>query len=928
MCVFHRKLTLRFAAACAAWCLILDLAIGPAEADCTDPGFSWVHSFGNFNVEFGGAVSIGPGGAVAAAGGFGSAGLPAGSYQVNFNPGGSDVRTIAGGQDAFVTLLNADGSYGWTGDGGGMGMDEAVAVAVDSTGDVIVAGYFSDVANVAMDPFDLEFGVATGGPADRDVFVTKLSGAGANLWSRTLGGFEFDEPRAVEANGAGDLFVAGFFSGLAVDFDPTGGVDEHSSNGDADFFVMKLTAAGSYGWTRTFGGALADEAAGLLVDSAGDVVVTGSFSDAVDFNPASSGGEHASNGMTDAFVLKLQGSDGAYVWSRALGGPGADSGATLARDAANGIVVAGEVSHDDGGIDLDPTPGVDARSTIGDLDIFLVKLGSDGSYAWSQIMGGILPDSAISVAVNDAQNVVALGGVTGVVIGLGGGDEVAFEIPDVEGDYSLLAVFDSAGSAIVAHRLEGMGEMQPGGGEPETGQLISHDMAVDSSGDLLLTGAISGAVDFDPDGPGGEAVSNGNLDAFVSKLACDFSADDLDGDAVISLNDNCPLLFNPSQADADGDGVGDACDNCDQFNPDQAADFDSDGIPDACDECPNTSHLDLPRLYWVETGPNKVFRAEADGSCVMDAAPLLFVQGRAPRTAAVDRANGKLYVAEAMNGGFAARIWRANLDGSGFDDLDIRAHQAAASLPLLAEPTDVAVDPTGGKMYWIDRTMADIQRANLDGTGVEQVVSGLNFPAGMDIDPSGGMVYWAEVGVQKIRRRAADGSGAVQDVISGIFWPSGIAIDSGAGKIYFTDLISDNIRRANLDGTQVEVLVTGLSIGERIELDLVNGKMYWTDSFQDNIRVANLDGSGVSPLLTQRDGPLGLALSIPAGTPVLVGDCDGSGMVDVADVPCVVDVLLGNPTPSGADERSDVNQDASNDGADIAGFVQLVVGGP
>ncbi len=39
--------------------------------------------------------------------------------------------------------------------------------------------------------------------------------------------------------------------------------------------------------------------------------------------------------------------------------------------------------------------------------------------------------------------------------------------------------------------------------------------------------------------------------------ACDFI--DSDGDGVIDSLDNCPLVYNPSQADSDGDGVGDAC---------------------------------------------------------------------------------------------------------------------------------------------------------------------------------------------------------------------------------------------------------------------------------------------------------------------------------------------------------------------------------
>lgn len=35
---------------------------------------------------------------------------------------------------------------------------------------------------------------------------------------------------------------------------------------------------------------------------------------------------------------------------------------------------------------------------------------------------------------------------------------------------------------------------------------------------------------------------------------------DPDGDGVVSKNDNCPGIANPSQVDSDGDGYGDACD--------------------------------------------------------------------------------------------------------------------------------------------------------------------------------------------------------------------------------------------------------------------------------------------------------------------------------------------------------------------------------
>ena len=57
---------------------------------------------------------------------------------------------------------------------------------------------------------------------------------------------------------------------------------------------------------------------------------------------------------------------------------------------------------------------------------------------------------------------------------------------------------------------------------------------------------------------------------------------DGDGDSVVNINDNCPLVANTSQADWDHDGVGDACDNCPIVaNPDQA-DSDGNGVGNAC----------------------------------------------------------------------------------------------------------------------------------------------------------------------------------------------------------------------------------------------------------------------------------------------------------------------------------------------------------
>ena len=94
------------------------------------------------------------------------------------------------------------------------------------------------------------------------------------------------------------------------------------------------------------------------------------------------------------------------------------------------------------------------------------------------------------------------------------------------------------------------------------------------------------------------------------------------------------------------------------------------------------------------------------------------------------------------------------------------------------------------KMYWTDWFTGKVQRANLDGSEVEDLVIGMDRPIGIALDLTAGNMYWV---------RNSQGS-------------------SQTGKI----------QRAELDGSGVEVLVTsGLDDPIGIALDLVVGKMYW-----------------------------------------------------------------------------------------------------
>jgi len=148
-------------------------------------------------------------------------------------------------------------------------------------------------------------------------------------------------------------------------------------------------------------------------------------------------------------------------------------------------------------------------------------------------------------------------------------------------------------------------------------------------------------------------------------------------------------------------------------------------------------------------------------------------------------------------------IQRADLDGSNVEDVVRRT---------LGAPNQIALDLVGRKMYWTD-TWTDapkIQRANLDGSLVEDVVvAGLNYPQGVALDVAAGKMYWTDLGGARgsIHRANMDGSGTEDLVQDGLFRPWGIALDFTADKIYWTDWYANGrIQRANLDGSEVEEL--------------------------------------------------------------------------------------------------------------------------
>ena len=96
-----------------------------------------------------------------------------------------------------------------------------------------------------------------------------------------------------------------------------------------------------------------------------------------------------------------------------------------------------------------------------------------------------------------------------------------------------------------------------------------------------------------------------------------------------------------------------------------------------------------------------------------------------------------------------------------------------------------------------DFPTAKIQRSNLDGSGVEDLVTGLEGSGGIALDVSGGKMYWTDLITEKIQRSNLDGSGVEDLVTTGLERPFGIALSFGLPVEAGTDLgvrasVSDN----------------------------------------------------------------------------------------------------------------------------------------
>jgi len=300
--------------------------------------------------------------------GYGISALPDGSSIVTgYFDGtvtfGSTTLTSTGDWDVFTAKANADGTWAWATQAGGLGYEESNAVSALPDGSSIVTGQFHGIAT---------FGTTTLTSAgDYDVFTAKVNADGTWAWATQAGGLGYEEGYGVTALPDGSSIVTGQFKDTA-----TFGSTTLVSAGSWDVFTAKVNADGTWAWATQAGGLGDDEGFGISALPDGSSIVTGYFEGIATFG----GSTLTSTGSWDVFTAKMN-ADGTWAWATQAGGSGDDEGWGISALPDGSSIVTGVFSDT-------ATFGSTTLASAGEWDVFTAKMNADGTWAWATGAGG------------------------------------------------------------------------------------------------------------------------------------------------------------------------------------------------------------------------------------------------------------------------------------------------------------------------------------------------------------------------------------------------------------------------------------------------------------------------------------------------------------------------------------------------------------
>lgn len=190
-----------------------------------------------------------------------------------------DISNNHGSYDYWVIKIDTQGNLLWEKSFGGSEIDQARAITKTNDNSYIIAGNsFSTDGDIVEN---------LGGS---DFWLIKINDSGELVWSKNLGGSDFDYATSIR-KAANGYVVAGYSQSLD---------NQVTSNyGNNDYWVIKIDEQGSLQWQKNFGGSGFDLAWDAIETMENEIIVVGE-TESNDFDIVEN------RGLKDILILKVK----------------------------------------------------------------------------------------------------------------------------------------------------------------------------------------------------------------------------------------------------------------------------------------------------------------------------------------------------------------------------------------------------------------------------------------------------------------------------------------------------------------------------------------------------------------------------------------------------------------------------------------------
>jgi hypothetical protein len=432
----------------------------------------------------------------------------------NIATSGTHQTSHAGSKDAYLVRFSKTCSRVWGTYYGGSGDDDFFSSALDTGGNIYLAGITNSTGLSSGAVHQTALGGGT------DCYVVKFNSiTGTRIWATYYGGTS-NESIANEhqvwiaCDTKNNLYLCGNTTSTGANVISTAGsyqpnLSQALAGTFSDGFLARLTDGGTRVWGTYFGDTASDRMIKIIFDRANNVYVAGEVKTPSNNSIATSNGHQQSygGGPSDVFLTKFTPA-GQRVWSTFYGGSGLESPEGLAADVYNYIYMSGSTNSQT----AISTPNSHQPALAGSgvtQDCFLVKFDTAGNRIWGTYYGGDNVDHCGDMAM-DAFGNICFTGFTGSNIGistpgvpqatLGGGFD------------AFLAIFTLNGVRYWASYI--------GGTDFDNGWGLKYS----KFGDLYLVGNSASATNIATTTSGTYQIArSGVQDAFLTKYQADTS---------------------------------------------------------------------------------------------------------------------------------------------------------------------------------------------------------------------------------------------------------------------------------------------------------------------------------------------------------------------------------------------------------------------